>query len=118
MPAEPDNSRDPGLQPERTSMAWSRTLFVLLVLMSAFSRHFFRAYGLFWLICMAIVTMTLIGVYIFAWQRRNHSAEQSALLSYSSVAMKRWLTFAVLFSSLTFAVYFLNELLTDWQLIG
>ncbi len=62
---EPAALRDPGLQPERTGLAWSRTAFVMLVLSALLLRGGF-AHHERWLAWAGVALLVATGA-TYAW---------------------------------------------------
>ncbi|WP_084382938.1 DUF202 domain-containing protein [Curvibacter delicatus] len=64
--------RDPGLQPERTSLAWSRTGFSLALVGLLLCRDGVRHHGTFVLAAGAFITLASLGMLVLArWRRRS-----------------------------------------------
>ncbi|MFC0338241.1 protein of unknown function [Kushneria avicenniae] len=63
--SEPPTTRDPGLQPERTGLAWSRTAFVML-LMSALLLRGGIVHHEHWLAWSGVVLLMATGA-MYAW---------------------------------------------------
>ncbi|MGM3192884.1 DUF202 domain-containing protein [Dickeya dadantii subsp. dieffenbachiae] len=108
MPPDDTPPRDPGLQPERTRLAWSRTAFVLLVnsvlLLKAGSmksQPLMLAGGLF------LLLMTLIT---YIWSRlRLHALLRSGYpCTRQSMWMMRLLMLTVMVIALSLLVGFIN----------
>ncbi|ALB61068.1 Putative inner membrane protein [Cronobacter condimenti 1330] len=68
----PDNPRprDPGLQPERTSLAWIRTLLGYGALLALALRHAWSNAGL--LLWLALGCLAAVAGLIYAYARRRH----------------------------------------------
>lgn len=61
---------DPGLQPERTSLAWFRTLLGYGALMALAIKHSWHRAGLpFWL---SIGVLAIVAVILWGYPRRRH----------------------------------------------
>ena len=61
---------DPGLQPERTSLAWFRTLLGYGALMALAIKHSWHRAGLpFWL---SIGVLAIVAVILWGYTRRRH----------------------------------------------
>lgn len=70
--------RDPGLQPERTSLSWTRTMFALLTVSAIFLR-WIHQHGALTLIPLVVCVLAAIGIELT--QRRRYRRAVSAILS-------------------------------------
>ncbi|WP_091424558.1 DUF202 domain-containing protein [Arthrobacter sp. OV608] len=73
-PASPHG--DPGLQPERTSLAWGRTMMALVTVSAIFLR-WLPAHGLPILLLFAVSSSAALAIYVT--QRRHYSASSSGI---------------------------------------
>ena len=112
----PDNRRarresDPGLQPERTSLAWFRTLLGYGALMALAIKHSWHRAGLlFWL---SIGVLAIVAVILWGYNRRRHlmDVDDSDFLQPRAVRDKFLIAFAVLSLSLLFAVTHIRQVI-------
>lgn len=83
---------DPGLQPERTALAWQRTTFSVFVLALAAARIGFARGDLIsgW-IASAAVGLTVVLAMVSRYQQRQASANKE-LTTFASVMVKRLLS--------------------------
>lgn len=65
---------DPGLQPERTSLAWGRTMLAMVVASMLFLR-WIPDYGWFPVILISLALVTAAGVYL--GQRRRYTRREA-----------------------------------------
>ncbi|MDD2056651.1 DUF202 domain-containing protein [Pseudomonas sp. GD03860] len=78
MPPLQAPHNDAGLQPERTSLAWGRTLLVLWVVACLYLRWMQTRV---WLGAMLAVLSVLAGLYIWMTQRRRYRRSANAILT-------------------------------------
>jgi len=95
---------DPGLQPERTSLSWYRTLFLIVGVSMLFLRLGFIKNDLILVAGSIILLLCNIGVCIYAYKRNLFDVKSTVLTSYGSVIVKKMICFAVIFSALVFAL--------------
>lgn len=72
-PAPPPLHEDPGLQPERTSLAWGRTLLTLITVSALFLR-WMPYHGAFVGSLVAVSLLTALGIWLTQQRRYNRSA--------------------------------------------
>ncbi|MGK9063777.1 DUF202 domain-containing protein [Stutzerimonas chloritidismutans] len=72
-PAPPPLHEDPGLQPERTSLAWGRTLLTLITVSALFLR-WMPYHGAFVGSLVALSLLTALGIWLTQQRRYNRSA--------------------------------------------
>ncbi|MEJ6077981.1 DUF202 domain-containing protein [Vibrio sp. 1-Bac 57] len=95
---------DPGLQPERTSLSWYRTLFLIIGVSMLFLRLGFIKNDLILVAGSIILLLCNIGVCIYAYKRNLFDERSTVLTSYGSVIVKKMICFAIIFSALVFAL--------------
>jgi len=95
---------DPGLQPERTSLSWYRTLFLIVGVSMLFLRLGFVNNDLILIAGSIILLLCNIGACIYAYKRNMFDLKSTVLTSYGSVIVKKMICFAVVFSALVFAL--------------
>ncbi|MGM3173692.1 DUF202 domain-containing protein [Dickeya lacustris] len=93
--------RDPGLQPERTRLAWSRTAFVLLLDSLLLLRVGGQTHALMWLIPGGLLLAMSAMTYLWARLRLSILAQNGHPCSRASRLMMRLLTLVVLLSALS-----------------
>lgn len=112
----PDNRRarrvaDPGLQPERTSLAWLRTLLGYGALMALALRHaWYQAGALFWasLVILAMVTWLIYG---YARERNLMDIARGDFAQPQEVRAKLLIALAVLLLAIIFTVLHVRQLM-------
>jgi hypothetical protein len=101
---------DPGLQPERTALAWFRTLLGYGALMALALKHNWHHAGVpFWL---SLGVLALVAVILWRYTRQRHlmSSEVSDFLQSRAVRDKFMISLAVLSLGLLFAVTHLRQI--------
>lgn len=78
QPPRPPLHEDPGLQPERTSLAWGRTLLTMIAVSALFLR-WMPYHGAFVGVLVAVSLMA--ALYIWATQQRRYRRSASGLKS-------------------------------------
>ncbi|NUU65983.1 DUF202 domain-containing protein [Enterobacteriaceae bacterium BIT-l23] len=106
---------DPGLQPERTSLAWFRTLLGYGALMALALRHaWYQAGMLFWFSLVIILVVALL-VYGYARQRNLMDVATDDFAKSGPVRAKMLIALAVCLLAALFAVSHINQLLVLWS---
>ncbi|GAB6387609.1 DUF202 domain-containing protein [Stutzerimonas marianensis] len=72
-PPPPPLHEDPGLQPERTSLAWGRTLLTLITVSALFLR-WMPYHGVFVGMLVAVSLLTALGIWLTQQRRYNRSS--------------------------------------------
>lgn len=103
--------RDPGLQPERTSLAWLRTLLGYSALLALALRHsLYQAGALFWL-SLVILALVSAMIYVFVRQRNLMDVARCDFSDRCSLRGKLFIALAVVLLALLFGVAHLQTLL-------
>ena len=111
----PDNRKarreaDPGLQPERTSLAWFRTLLGYGALMALALKHnWHQAGGLFW---VSIGVLVIVAIILWQYTRNRNVMDvtRSDFTQPRAVRDKFLISLAVLSLALLFAVTHIRQL--------
>ncbi len=105
---------DPGLQPERTSLAWLRTLLGYGALLALALRHaWYEAGALFW---AALVILVMVAGLIYGYARERNLMD-IALEDFAkprAVRAKLLVALAVLLLAIIFAVLHVRQLMLLW----
>lgn len=102
---------DPGLQPERTSLSWLRTFFVLMGIILIFSRVGLVEDNPVLLIGSVILLFSTCSAYAYAHKRSLMDIELTQLTSRGAVLIKQVIALSVLFSATIFAISAVTELI-------
>lgn len=102
---------DPGLQPERTSLAWLRTLLGYGALIALAIKHnWHRSGGAFW---VSLVVLALVAIVLWRYTRNRNLMDvaQEDVAQPKAVRDKFLIALAVLSLSLLFAVTHIQQIL-------
>lgn len=103
---------DPGLQPERTSLAWFRTLLGYGTLMVLAIKHNWQQAGaLFW-VSLGILAIVALVLWYYTRSRNLMDVAQYDFSASRSVRIKFMIALAVLSLALLFAATHVNRLIT------
>ena len=102
---------DPGLQPERTSLAWFRTLLGYGALMALAIKHnWHQAGGLFW---ASVGVLAIVAIILWRYTRNRNVMDvtRSDFMQARAVRDKFLIAFAVLSLAILFAVTHIKQLI-------
>jgi uncharacterized membrane protein YidH (DUF202 family) len=102
---------DPGLQPERTSLAWLRTFLGYSALLAFAVRHNWQQSGATFWISIAILAAVAIILWRYTRKRTLMDVESSDFARPKAVRDKLLIALAVLSLALLFAVNHLRHIL-------
>jgi len=100
---------DPGLQPERTSLSWYRTLFLILGVSMLFLRLGLVKDNLILIAASIVLLLSNLGICFYAYQRNLMDINNVGLTSYGSVVVKKLICFAIIFSAIAFVLSILSN---------
>lgn len=101
---------DPGLQPERTSLAWFRTFLGYGALLMLALRHSWQQAGVLFWVAIAAGVIVAGMLYGYARQRNVMDTASSDFLTPSAVHAKLLIVLAVGMLALLFAVVHIGQL--------
>lgn len=112
----PDSRRarrqaDPGLQPERTSLAWLRTLLGYGALIALALKHNWQQSGTPFWISLAVLALAALILWRYTRSRTRMDITRSDFLLPAAVRDKFLIALAVLLLALLFAVNHLRALM-------
>lgn len=93
-------SRDPGLQPQRTSLAWHRTLLGQGALLALTLRHHYLMLGWAFAVFITITLVLCLAGYIRGHKRNVMIPEQEVIVNQQAVIHHFFITLGVLTLSL------------------
>lgn len=100
---------DPGLQPERTSLSWYRTLFLILGVSMLFLRLGLVKDNLILIAASIVLLLSNLGICFYAYQRNLMDINSVGLTSFGSVVVKKLICFAIIFSAIAFVLSILSN---------
>lgn len=112
----PDSRRarreaDPGLQPERTSLAWLRTLLGYGALIALAIKHNWHHSGLPFWISLGVLALVAIILWRYTRSRNLMDVERGDFVQPKAVRDKFMIALAVLSLALLFAVTHLSQIM-------
>lgn len=102
---------DPGLQPERTSLAWLRTLLGYGALIALAVKHHWHESGVTFWISLAVLGLVALILWRYTRNRMVMDVAHSDFLQPGAVRDKFMIALAVLSLSLLFAVTHLRQII-------
>lgn len=102
---------DPGLQPERTSLAWLRTLFGYGALMALAVRHNWQHSGMPFWISVCILALVALLLWRYTHKRIVMDVQTSDFALPGAIRDKLLISLAVLSLALLFAVTHIRQLI-------
>ena len=106
--------RDPGLQPERTSLAWLRTLLGYGALIALAIKHNWQQSGTPFWVSLAVLALAALILWRYTRSRTRMDTADSDFLLPPAVRDKLLIALAVTSLALLFAVNHLRTLLLFW----
>lgn len=104
-------SPDPGLQPERTSLAWLRTLLGYSALLALALRHTLHRAGEYLWLYPGLLVMVAIALYAYARQRRLMDIVVQDFSPAHLIRAKALIALGVLALSLLFVIIYLRQII-------
>ena len=101
---------DPGLQPERTSLAWFRTLLGYGALMALALKHNWHQAGMLFWISLGVLAVVAIILWRYTRHRNLMDVTQGDFVQKRVVRDKFLISFAVLSLAILFAVTHIRQL--------
>ncbi|MGU0040084.1 DUF202 domain-containing protein [Citrobacter freundii complex sp. 2025EL-00176] len=102
---------DPGLQPERTSLAWFRTLLGYGALMALALKHNWHQAGFLFWVSIAVLAMAAIVLWRYTRSRNLMDVSHSDFSESRAVRDKFMISLAVLSLAILFAVTHVRQLI-------
>ncbi|WP_342322951.1 DUF202 domain-containing protein [Kosakonia sp. BYX6] len=102
---------DPGLQPERTSLAWLRTLFGYGALMALAVKHNWQQSGMPFWISMVVLALAAGILWRYTRKRLLMDVDNNDFVLPGAIRDKLLISLAVLSLALLFAVSHIRQLL-------
>lgn len=103
--------RDVGLQPERTALAWQRTVFTVLIFSLAAVRAAFSRGDIVSCVLSGAGSLLALMLVAIAWRRQKVIVTRADLVPPSSVLAKRLISTALCLVSISLALPALINLL-------
>lgn len=103
---------DPGLQPERTSLAWLRTLFGYGALIALAIKHNWQQSGAPFWISLAVLALVATILWRYTRSRNLMDTGQSDFMQPTALRDKFLIALAVLSLALLFAVTHVRQLIS------
>ncbi|WP_434637893.1 DUF202 domain-containing protein [Klebsiella sp. I138] len=101
---------DPGLQPERTSLAWFRTLLGYAALMALAIKHNWHSAGILFWLSIGILAIVAIILWSYTYRRNLMDVDDSDFVQPQAIRDKFYIAVAVLSLSLMFAATHLRQI--------
>ena len=95
---------DTGLQPERTSLSWFRTSFVIIGVSALFFQLGMNNQDVILIIGSIVLLLCNLGAYAYVYKRNLLDTNNIKLTSSGSIIVKRIICFSIIFSASIFSI--------------
>ncbi|BBT68720.1 MULTISPECIES: DUF202 domain-containing protein [Enterobacteriaceae] len=102
---------DPGLQPERTSLAWFRTLLGYGALMALALKHNWHQAGMLFWVSLGVLAIVAVILWQYTRNRNVMDVTQDDFAQSSAVRDKFLISLAVLSLAILFAITHIRQLI-------